>query len=236
MSRYKTFYETVVRVDLLSKLQCTNIHQIPKVTQITVSGATHGPLGKGLDHPISSAFLLELITGQQSKLTRIRRGNARYKVREGFLEGSKVTLHGRQMWNFMDRLVTMVLPRQTDFAGLQHDSFDGRGNYSIGIRDINAFLEVEAQHGNVLNFALDSGRGCGIYIHTSAQTDAEARVLLSALRFPFTCAPRLAVSVAQSPSRRLRPAVASAVTRPSIAAAVLSPRRPSRAAVCSAPN
>ena len=115
----------------------------------------------------------------------MRKGNARYKVREGFLEGSKVTLHGNQMWNFMDRLVTMVLPRQTDFAGLSHGAFDGRGNYGIGIRDINLFLEVEAQHGNMLNFPLNSARGCGVYVHTTAETDAEAKLLLSALRFPF---------------------------------------------------
>ena len=185
MGRYRAFYETVVRADLLSKLQYSNYHQIPRITQVAVSGATHGPLGKGLDHPVASAFFLELITGQQAKSTRIRKGNARYKVREGFLEGSKVTLHGEQMWSFLDRLVTMVLPRQTDFAGLAHDSFDGRGNYAIGIKDLNVFLEIEAQHGNMLNFPLDSARGCGIYVHTSAKTDAEAKVLLSALRFPF---------------------------------------------------
>ena len=183
--RYKSIYETVVRADLLSKMQYKNVHMIPKVTQVSVSGATHAALGKGLDHPVASAFFLELITGQQAKLTRIRRGNARYKVREGFLEGSKVNMHGTQMYNFMDRLVTMVLPRVTDFGGLKHASFDGRGNYNIGIRDVNVFLEIEAQHGNMLNFPLDSARGVGIYIQTSAKTDEEAKVLLSALRFPF---------------------------------------------------
>ena len=184
-SRYRLFYETVVRPDLLGKMQYKNVHQIPKVKSISVSGATHTTLGRGLDNPIASAFFLELITGQQAKLTRIRRGNAMYKVREGFLEGAKVNLHGDQMYNFMDRLVTMVLPRITDFSGLKHGSFDGRGNYAIGIKDIHTFLEVEAQHGNMLNFHLNSARGCGIYIQTSAQTDAEAKVLLSALRFPF---------------------------------------------------
>ena len=92
MSRYRQFYEKVVRADMLSKFAYKNVHQIPKVTQISVSGATHVQLGKQLDNPIASAFFLELITGQQAKFTRIRRGNARYKVREGFLEGSKVTL------------------------------------------------------------------------------------------------------------------------------------------------
>ena len=188
-SRYKLFYQQVVRADLLSKLQYKNVHQIPKVTQISVSGATHAVLGKGLDHPVASAFFLELITGQTPKFTRIRRGNARYKVREGFLEGAKVTMHGDQMYNFMDRLVTLVLPRITDFSGLKSSSFDGRGNYALGIRDINSFLEVETQHGNMLNFQLNSARGCGIYIETSAQTDAEAKVLLSALRFPFASEP-----------------------------------------------
>mmetsp|Transcript_26463 Transcript_26463/g.53170 ORF Transcript_26463/g.53170 Transcript_26463/m.53170 type:complete len:190 (-) Transcript_26463:106-675(-) len=184
--RYKLFYEQVVRADLLSKFQYTNVHQIPKVTQITVGGATRAVLGKGLDNPVASAFFLELITGQQAKFTRIRRGNARYKAREGFLEGSKVTLHGNQMYNFMDRLVTLVLPRITDFSGLKSKSFDGNGNYALGIRDMSTFLEIEAQHGNMLNFQLSSARGCGIYLETSAKTDAEAKVLLSALRFPFS--------------------------------------------------
>jgi len=89
------------------------------------------------------------------------------------------------MYNFMDRLITIVLPRITDFGGLKHSSFDGRGNYSIGIKDINTFLEVEAQHGNLLNFDNNSSRGCGVMIHASADNDAEAKVLLSALRFPF---------------------------------------------------
>ena len=184
-SRLRVFYEHVVRADMLTKLQYKNVHQIPKVTQVSVGGATRAALGRGLDQPIASAFMLELITGQQAKKTRIKRANARYKVREGFLEGAKVNLHGDQMYNFMDRLVTMVLPRITDFSGLKHGSFDGRGNYAIGIKDIHTFLEVEAQHGNMLNFHLNSARGCGIYIQTSAQTDAEAKVLLSALRFPF---------------------------------------------------
>ena len=175
----------VVRADLLSKMQYKNFHQVPTVKQITVGGATSAALGKGLDQPVASAFMLELITGQQAKFTRIRKGNARYKVREGFLEGSKVALHGDQMWNFMDRLVTMVLPRLTDFGGLKHSSFDGNGNYNIGIKDIHIFLEVEAQHGNMLNFNLASARGCGIYIETTAKTDDEAMLLLSGLRFPF---------------------------------------------------
>mmetsp|Transcript_16504 Transcript_16504/g.42347 ORF Transcript_16504/g.42347 Transcript_16504/m.42347 type:complete len:209 (-) Transcript_16504:411-1037(-) len=184
-ARYKLFYEQVVRQDLLHKFQYKNVHQIPKLTQISVSGATRAQLGKGLDHPVASAFFLELITGQKAQFTRIRRGNARYKAREGFLEGSKVTLHGNQMYNFLDRLITITLPRITDFSGLKHSSFDGQGNYALGIKDVSTFLEIEAQHGNMLNFQLNSARGIGIYLGTSAQTDEEAKVLLSALRVPF---------------------------------------------------
>ena len=184
-SRYKLFYEQVVRQDLLTKLQYQNVHQIPKVTHIAVSGATRAVLGKGLDNPVASAFFLEMVTGQQATFTRIRKGNARYKAREGFLEGSKVTMHGNQMYNFMDRLITMVLPRITDFGGLKLSSFDGHGNYAIGIKDVSTFLEIEAQHGNMLNFQLQSARGIGIHVGTSAETDEEAKVLLSALRFPF---------------------------------------------------
>jgi len=184
-SRYKLFYEQVVRADLLSKLQYKNVHQIPKVTQITVSSASRVQLGKHLDHPVACAFFLELITGQQATFTRVRTGNARYKAREGMLEGAKVVLEGDDMYNFMDRLVTQVLPRTTDFAGLSRKSFDGRGNYAMGIRDIHNFLEIEAQHSNMLQFPLSSARGCGVYVQTTAKSDAEAMVLLSALRFPF---------------------------------------------------
>ena len=121
--RYKLFYETVVRADLLSKMQYKNVHQIPKVSSISIGGATRAVLGKGLDQPVASAFFLELISGQAPALTRIRRGNARYKVREGFLEGAKAQLHGEQMYHFMDRLVTQVLPRVTDFNGLKAVSY-----------------------------------------------------------------------------------------------------------------
>ena len=153
LSRYRKFYETVVRPDLLAKAGYKNVHQIPKVQQVSVSGATHVNRGKGLDNPVGAAFMLELITGQQAKLTRIRVPNAMYRVREGFLEGAKVTLHGDQMYNFLDRLVTMVLPRVTEFGGLKHSSFDGRGNYALGITDMNYFLEIEAQHANMMNFS-----------------------------------------------------------------------------------
>ena len=119
-SRYKLFYEQVVKADLLSKMQYKNVHMIPTMKKISLHGGTHVTMGGGLDTPVSSAFLTELITGQQSKFTRTKRGMAQYKMREGMLEGSKVHLHGDQMWNFMDRLITMVVqqraPRKAQVA------------------------------------------------------------------------------------------------------------------------
>lgn len=183
-SRYKEFYNTVVRADLLSKMQYKNVHQIPRVTQIAVSVATTLK-PSGLDNPIAAAFMVELVTGQRAQLTRIKIANARYKVREGFLEGAKTQLHGEQMYDFMDKLVTTVLPRVTDFNGLKGSSFDGKGNFSLGITDWSYFLELEAQHANLQHLDLQNTPGIGVVVRTSAQTDDEARLLLSALRFPF---------------------------------------------------
>ena len=184
MSRYKMWYETVVRADMLSKFQYRNVHEIPRIKQVTVSAATRMRTS-GLDNPVAAAFALELVTGQRAQLTRIKRGNARYKVREGFLEGAKTQLHGEQMYDFMDKLVTQVLPRVTDFNGLTGSSFDGKGNFSLGITDWSYFLEVEAQHANLQHLDLQNTPGIGVVVRTSAKTDDEARLLLSALRFPF---------------------------------------------------
>ena len=183
-SRYAQFYRTVVRPDLAHKLGYSNVHQVPKVDQITVSIATKLE-SSGLNNPVPAAFVLELITGQQAKFTRIRRSNARYKVRQGMLEGAKVGLHGDSMYEFMDKLVTQVLPRVTDFDGLDPKKFDGQGNYAVGIKDWFAFLEVDAQDLELRRLGVASAPGLGVLVRTTAKTDDEARVLLSALRFPF---------------------------------------------------
>ena len=104
---------------------------------------------------------------------------------QGTLEGAMVKLHGDSMYEFVDRLLTQVLPRVTDFRGLRPTSFDGRGNYALGIKDVSAFLEIDAQHANLQRPPVHTARGVGIYVQTTAKTDDEARVLLSALRFPF---------------------------------------------------
>ena len=106
-SRYKTWYNTVVRPDLMTKLQLKNVHQVPALNQISVSASTH-VVTSGLDHPVAAAFALELITGRAAELTYIKQGRAEYKVRQGMLEGGKVVLKGNEMYNFLDRLVTQV--------------------------------------------------------------------------------------------------------------------------------
>ncbi|KAL1530938.1 hypothetical protein AB1Y20_001829 [Prymnesium parvum] len=182
-SRYKLWYETVVRSELLAKMQYKNVHQIPRVLKVSLSASTNITSG-GLNHPVAGAFALELISGQAPTLTRVRTSNSRYKVRKGFLEGAKVILQGEQMYDFMDRLVTQVMPRITEFNGLK-DSFDGHGNFALGIRDWGYFPEIEAQQTALSNFQMSSARGIGVLIHTSAESDAEAKLLLSAMRFPF---------------------------------------------------
>ena len=160
-SRYRLFYETVVRPELLAKFQYKNVHMVPRVEKVTVSVATR-LRPSGLDNPIAAAFMLELITGQQAKFTRIRKANARYKTREGLLEGAKVALRGDSMYHFMDRLVTQVLPRITDFEGLDRKSFDHDGGYTLGIRDWSTFLEFESQHENLSNLNVQQTPGLGV--------------------------------------------------------------------------
>ena len=167
--RLKEWYNVVVRPDLMAKMQYTNTHAIPKLSGVSVQVTTK-QAATGLDNAVPAAFILELVTGQTAALTRVKNANAMYKVRPGHLEGAKVTLHGDQMYHFLDRMVTQVrlspspgaqqaqlrgcarpalpprcaqvLPRITDFNGLNSSSFDGKGNYALPIKDWSYFLEV----------------------------------------------------------------------------------------------
>ena len=164
--RLKEWYNVVVRPDLMAKMQYTNTHQIPKLNGVSVQITTK-QAATGLDNAVPAAFMLELVTGQTAALTRVKNANAMYKVRPGHLEGAKVSLHGDQMYHFLDRMVTQVslgpcqtqfrdctrppallprcaqvLPRITDFNGLNSKSFDGKGNYALAIADWSYFLEV----------------------------------------------------------------------------------------------
>uniref|UniRef100_A0A7S0EW80 Large ribosomal subunit protein uL5 C-terminal domain-containing protein n=1 Tax=Phaeocystis antarctica TaxID=33657 RepID=A0A7S0EW80_9EUKA len=182
--RLKEWYNVVVRPDLMAKMQYTNTHAIPKLSGVSVQVTTK-QAATGLDNAVPAAFILELVTGQTAALTRVKNANSMYKVRPGHLEGAKVTLHGDQMYHFLDRMVTQVLPRITDFNGLNPKSFDGKGNYALPIKDWSFFLEVEAQHSNLQHLNLQKSPGLGVQIHTTAKTDDEAKLLLTAMRFPF---------------------------------------------------
>jgi len=182
--RYKLWYNTVVKPDLLAKLQLKNVHMVPALSHISISAATNVTSSQ-LNHPVAAAFALELISGRQPTLTRVKRGNARYKVRKGFLEGARVTLEGDDMYEFMDRLVTQVIPRIPDFSGLSDKGFDGAGNYGMGISDWGWFHEIDSQHQNMGHMNMNSARGFGIQIATSTNSDEDAKLLLSGLRVPF---------------------------------------------------
>merc|ERR1711865_620661 len=129
----------------MAKMQYTNTHAVPKLNGVSVQVTTK-QAATGLDDAVPAAFILELVTGQTAALTRVKNANAMYKVRPGHLEGAKVTLHGDQMYHFLDRMVTQVLPRITDFNGLNSASFDGKGNYALPIKDWSYFLEVSYYH------------------------------------------------------------------------------------------
>mmetsp|Transcript_13570 Transcript_13570/g.27548 ORF Transcript_13570/g.27548 Transcript_13570/m.27548 type:complete len:190 (+) Transcript_13570:33-602(+) len=182
--RLKEWYNIVVRPDLMAKMQYTNTHQVPKLSKVTVQITTK-QAATGLNNAVPAAFMLELVTGQTASLTRVKKANALFKVRPGFLEGAMVSLEGDQMYHFLDRVVTQVLPRITDFTGLKSSSFDGNGNYTLAIADWSNFLEVEAQHSNLQHLNMQKSPGVGVQIHTNAKTDEEAKLLLTAMRFPF---------------------------------------------------
>lgn len=231
--RLKEWYNVVVRPDLMAKMQYTNTHQVPKLSGVSVQVTTK-QRATGLDNAVPAAFILELVTGQTAALTRVKNANAMYKVRPGHLEGAKVSLHGDQMYHFLDRMVTqvrwatagpaprlrpaaspattacagaaarhrfqrpqvVVLRRQGQLRACHHRLellFGGaclptpnlwnRGRESQNSRAVAA--QVEAQHSNLQHLNLQQSPGLGVQIHTTAKTDDEAKLLLTAMRFPF---------------------------------------------------
>jgi large subunit ribosomal protein L5 len=155
-----------------------NVMQIPRVEKVVVNIG----LGEALDNPkaleAASADLMQ-ITGQKPVQTKARVSIANFKLREGRLIGTKVTLRGDRMWAFLDRLLNIALPRVRDFRGVSANAFDGRGNYTLGIKDQLVFPEIEYDK-------IDKLRGMEVTIVTSAKTDEHARALLQALGMPFS--------------------------------------------------
>ena len=175
--RLKHHYEDEIRPNLMAELDLDSIMQVPMVTKITLNmGVGEAKTdAKALDAAMDE---LSTIAGQRAQVRRARKSIASFKLREGMAVGARVTLRGARMYEFLDRLVSIALPRIRDFRGLSPDSFDGRGNYSLGIREQIIFPEIDYD-------SVQAIRGLDIAITTSAETDDHARALLRALGLPF---------------------------------------------------
>ena len=175
--RLKEQYFATVRDELQKQFGYKNVHQIPKIEKIVVNmgvgeAATDA---KAIDGAVAD---LRAITGQQPLITHARKSIATFRLRAGMPIGAKVTLRGDRMWEFLDRLIAIAIPRIRDFRGISAKSFDGRGNFSMGVTEQLIFPEIEFDK-------IDHTRGMDITIVTTAQTDEEAKALLDFFGFPF---------------------------------------------------
>jgi len=177
VSRYHKFYDEVVVPKLMKELEIKNIMECPKLEKIIVNmGVGEATQNSKL---IDAAMAdLTLITGQKPLLRKAKKSEAGFKLREGMPIGAKVTLRKERMYDFLDRLVNVVLPRVRDFEGVPSDSFDGRGNYSVGLRDQLVFPEIDFDK-------VEKLLGMSITMVSSAKTDEEGRALLKAFGMPF---------------------------------------------------
>lgn len=175
--RLKEHYEATVKQSLIGEFDYKNHMQAPRLEKIVVNMGV-GEAVQDSKKVQAAAGELALITGQKPVITKARKSIASYKLREGMPVGAKVTLRGEQMYEFLDRLVTIALPRVRDFRGLSGKSFDGRGNYAMGLKEQIVFPEINYDD-------VDEIRGMDIVICTTAKSDAEARALLKGFDFPF---------------------------------------------------
>ena len=177
MSRMQEMYKAKVAPALMEKFSYKSVMQIPKLEKIVVNIG----MGEAKDNPkaIEAAMSdLAAITGQAPVITKARKSFANFKLREGMNIGCKVTLRGEKMYEFLDRLFNVALPRVRDFRGINPNSFDGRGNYSLGVKEQLIFPEIDYDK-------IDKIRGMDIIVVTTAKTDEEARELLSLMGAPF---------------------------------------------------
>ncbi len=177
MARLKTLYKEKVAPALAEQFGYKNPMQVPKLVKIVVNMGVGEAAqnAKALEGAISD---MTLITGQKPVVTRARKSIANFKLREGMPVGCRVTLRGDRMWEFFDRLVNVALPRIRDFKGISPKSFDGRGNYTLGVKEQIIFPEIDYDK-------VDRIRGMDITIVTTAKTDEEGRVLLKHFNMPF---------------------------------------------------
>jgi len=177
MARLKEHYQKVLQPSLMKEINCKNIFQVPRLEKIVINMG----LGEAAQDNRKAQVALEelsLIAGQKSVLTKAKKSIAGFKLREGMNIGAKVTLRSNRMYEFLDRLVNVAMPRIRDFRGLSPKSFDGRGNYSLGIREHIVFPEINYDK-------VDQIKGMDITIVTTATSDAEALALLKGFDFPF---------------------------------------------------
>lgn len=177
MGRLQKYYADTVRHELKDKLGLGNVMQVPSLTKVTIN--------MGLGEAVADKKILEhalehmtRISAQKPVLTKAKKSNASFKIRDGMNIGCKVTLRRERMYEFVDRLVNIAIPRIRDFRGLSRKSFDGRGNYSLGVKEQIIFPEVDYD-------TIDKIRGMDITITTSAKDDGEGMALLEAFKFPF---------------------------------------------------
>ena len=177
VARLQAFYQTKVVPDLVAKFGYSSVMEVPRLSKITLNMGVSEAVAdkKVMDHAVGD---LTKIAGQKPVVTKSRKAIAGFKIRDGVPIGCMVTLRGARMFEFLDRFVTIALPRVRDFRGISGRSFDGRGNYNIGIKEQIIFPEVEYDK-------IDAIRGMNISFTTTAKTDEECKALLAAFRFPF---------------------------------------------------
>ena len=173
----KQIYQETIVPQLTEEFGYKNVHEVPKVVKITINRGL-GEASQNAKALESSIVELSTISGQKPVVTSAKKAIAGFKLREGMPVGVMVTLRSGRMYSFLDRLISLALPRIRDFRGISPNSFDGRGNYSLGIREQLIFPEISYD-------SIDQIRGFDISIITTAKTDEEGRALLEAFRFPF---------------------------------------------------
>ncbi len=177
MARLKQYYNETVVKEMTEKFGYTSVMQVPRITKITLNMGVGEAVAdkKVMEHAVSD---MEKIAGQKPVVTKAKKSVASFKIRDDYPVGCKVTLRRERMYEFFDRLVTVAIPRTRDFRGLSAKSFDGRGNYNMGVKEQIIFPEIDYDK-------IDAIRGMNITITTTAKTDEEAKALLSAFNFPF---------------------------------------------------
>ena len=177
MARLYEFYKDQVAKDLMKQFGYKSVMEVPRIEKITLNMGVGEAVAdkKVMEHAVGD---MQKIAGQKPVVTNAKKSIAGFKIREGYPVGCKVTLRKERMYEFLDRLVSVAIPRIRDFRGISAKSFDGRGNYNMGVREQIIFPEIEYEK-------IDALRGMNITITTTAKTDEEARALLAAFSFPF---------------------------------------------------